>query len=127
MGSQLKKFSMLNCLVLLLIAINHNTIIIMEKHIDNICSIVNSRMSLLRWIKPFLNHHCILRFYNTYIHNLFIYCSSAWGSCFSCFSCLLSLLLCPQKRAARLLLNDDLSQPSESLFPNSNGFLFLTL
>ena len=29
-----------------------------EKHIENICSIVNSRLSLLRRIKPFLSHHC---------------------------------------------------------------------
>ena len=44
-----------------------------EKHIYNICSIVNSRLSLLRRIKPFLNHHCALRFFNSCIHNLFIY------------------------------------------------------
>ena len=31
-----------------------------EKHIENICSIVNSRLSLLRRIKPFLNPHCAL-------------------------------------------------------------------
>ena len=30
---------------------------------------------------PFLNHHCALRFFNSCIHNLFIYCSSAWGNC----------------------------------------------
>ena len=29
-----------------------------EKHIENIRSIVNSRLSLLRTIKPVLNHHC---------------------------------------------------------------------
>ena len=29
-----------------------------EKHIENICSIVNGRLSLLRRIKSFLNHHC---------------------------------------------------------------------
>ena len=71
-----------------------------EKHIDNICSIVNSRLSLLRRIKPFLNHHCALRFFNSCIHNLFIYCSSAWGNC---SSYLLSRLLRLQKRAARFL------------------------
>ena len=49
-----------------------------EKQIENICSIVNSRLFLLRRIKPFLNHHCALRFFNPCIHNLLIYCSSAW-------------------------------------------------
>ena len=84
-----------------------------EKHIDHICSIVNSRLSLLRRIKPFLNHHCALRFFNSCIHNLFIYCSSAWGNC---SSYLLSRLLRLQKRAARLLLDADFNQPSVSLF-----------
>ena len=77
-----------------------------EKHIENICSIVNSRLSLLRRIKPFLNHHCALRFFNSCIHNLLIYCSNY----------LLSRLLLLHKRAARLLLNADFSQPSVSLF-----------
>lgn len=81
--------------------------------IDNICSIVNSRLSLLRRIKPFLNHHCALRFFNSCIHNLFIYCSSAWGNC---SSYLLSRLLRLQKRAARLLLDADFTEPSVSLF-----------
>ena len=84
-----------------------------EKHIENICSIVNSRLSLLRRIKPFLNHHCALRFFNSCIHNLFIYCSSAWGNC---SNYLLSRLLLLQKRAARLLLDADFSQLSVSLF-----------
>ena len=43
-----------------------------EKHIENTCSIVKSRLSLLRRIKPFLNHHWALRFFNSCIHNLFI-------------------------------------------------------
>ena len=64
-------------------------------------------------IKPFLNHHCALRFFNSCIHNLFIYCSSAWGNC---SNYLLSRLLLLQKRAARLLLDADYSQPSVSLF-----------
>ena len=84
-----------------------------EKHIENICSIVNSRLSLLRRIKPFLNYHCALRFFNSWIHNLFIDCSSAWGNC---SNYLLSRLLLLQKRAARLLLDADYSQPSVSLF-----------
>ena len=84
-----------------------------EKHIDNICSIVNSRLSLLRRIKPFLNHHCALRFFNSCIHNLFIYCSSAWGNC---SSYLLSRLLRLHKRAARLLLDAVFTEPFVSLF-----------
>ena len=98
---------MLNYLVLLLIAILHG------RNTLKICSIVNSRLSLLRRIKPFLNHHCSLRFFNSCIHNLFIYCSNVWGNC---SNYLLSRLLLLQKRAARLLLDADYSQPSVSLF-----------
>ena len=87
--------------------------IIPQVIIENICSIVNSRLSLLRKIKPFLNYHCALRFFNSCIHNLFIYCSSAWGNC---FNYLLSRLLLLQERPARLLLDADYSQPSVSLF-----------
>ena len=100
---------MLNYLVLLLIAFLHgrNTLKIYVQ------LIVNSRLSLLRRIKLFLNHHCALRFFNSCIHNLFIYCSSAWGNC---SNYLLSRLLLLHKRAARLLLDADFSQPSASLF-----------
>ena len=84
-----------------------------EKHVENICSIVKSRLCLLRRIKPFLNHHCALRFFNSCIHNLFIYCSSARGNC---SNYLLSRLLLLHKRAARFLLDADYSQLSGSVF-----------
>ena len=67
-------------------------------------------------MKPFLNHHCIIRFYNSCIHNLFIYCLSAWGIR-SCSGYLLSRPLHLRKHAAILLLSDYFSQPSVSLFP----------
>ena len=53
-------------------------------------------------------------FLHSCIHNLFIYCSSALGNSSNYFS---SRLLF-QKRAARLLLDADFSQPSVSLFSN---------
>ena len=52
-----------------------------EKHTENTYSIVNDRLSLLRKMKPFLNHHFAPSFFNSCIHNLFIYRSSAWGNC----------------------------------------------
>ena len=54
---------------------------------------------------------CSIRFFDSCIHYLFIYCSSVWGNC---SNYLLSRLLL--KRAARLLLDADFSQPSVSLF-----------
>ena len=84
---------------------------------------LNSRLSLLSRIKPFLNHHCALRFFNFCIHNLFIHCSSARGNC---SNYLLSRLLL-QKPAARLLLDADFSQPSVSLFSKLKWLLFFDL
>ena len=39
--------------------------LIWTKHIDNLCSTINSRLALLRRIKPFLTKDCALRFYNS--------------------------------------------------------------
>ena len=61
-----------------------------EHHIDTICCIISSRLSLLRRIKPYLNFDSALRFYNSCVNNYFIYCSAAWGnystiSSYDCF------------------------------------------
>ena len=52
-----------------------------EHHIDTICCIISSRLSLLRHIKPYLNFDSVLRFYNSCVNSYFIYCSAAWGNC----------------------------------------------
>ena len=83
------------------------------KHIDNLCSIINSRLALLRRIKPFLTKDCALRFYNTCIHANIIYCSVTWGN-YSKTHLLKILRL--QKRAARIILDADYSTPSVLLF-----------
>ena len=88
-----------------------------EHHIDTICCIISSRLSLLRRIKPYLNFDSALRFYNSCVNNYFIYCSAAWGNC---SHHLLLRLLRLQKRAGRILLDADLSQASISLFLKLN-------
>ena len=82
-------------------------------HIDNLCSTINSRLALLRRIKPFLTKDCALRFYNSCIHANIIYCSVTWGNC---SKTLLQIILCLQKRAARIILDADYSTPSVLLF-----------
>ena len=76
-----------------------------EHHIDTICCIISSRLSLLRRIKPYLNFDSALRFYNSCVNNYFIYCSAAWGNC---SHHLLLRLLRLQKRAGRILLDASL-------------------
>ena len=87
--------------------------LIWTKHIDNLCSTINSRLALLRRIKPFLTKDCALRFYNSCINSSLIYCSVTWGSC---PKTLLLRILRLQKRAARIILDADFSTPSVLLF-----------
>ena len=51
-----------------------------DHHIDTICCIISSRLSLFRRIKPYLNFNYPLRFYNSCVNSYFIYCSAAWGT-----------------------------------------------
>ena len=51
-----------------------------EHHIDTICCIISSRISLSRRIKPYLNFDSALRFLIV-VNSYFIYCSAAWGNC----------------------------------------------
>ena len=87
--------------------------LIWTKHIDNLCSTINSRLALLRRIKPFLTKDCALRFYNSCINSSLIYCSVTWGNC---SKTLLLRILRLQKRAARIILHADFSTPSVLLF-----------
>ena len=74
--------------------------LIWTKHIDNLCITINSRLALLRRIKPFLTKDCALRIYN------------------SCINSKSYLLLCnliektAQKHPAHITLDTDFSTPS---------------
>mgnify|MGYP000099685194 CR=1 FL=1 len=82
-----------------------------EHHIETICCIISSRLSLFLRIKPYLNFDSALSFCNSCVNSYFIYCSAAWGNCsHHLFLRLLRLL----KRAGRILLDADLSQASIS-------------
>ena len=88
----------------------HNHIILRKTQTNN--KLATERVWLLREFGD-QTGYCALRFFNSCIHNLFSYCSSVWGNC---SSYLWSRLLRLQKRAARLLLDADFTQPSLSLF-----------
>ena len=84
-----------------------------EQHIDDLCKRLNSRLSLLRRINPYPTLEGSFHFYNSSIHNHLLYCSSALVN--SSLTSILRLLRV-QKRAARVILNADLSTPSITLF-----------
>ena len=74
---------------------------------------LDSRLSLLRRINPYLTPGGSFHLYNACIHSHLLYCSSAWGNC--SLTPLLRLLRV-QKCAARVILNADFSTPSITLF-----------
>ena len=84
-----------------------------EHHINTICCIVSCGLSLLCCIKPYLNFHSALRFYNSCANNYFIYCSATWGNC---SLHLLLWLLCLQRHAGWILHDADFCLASLSLF-----------
>ena len=96
-----------------LLGITIDSFLSWESHINNMCSLIRSRLSLLKRIKPFLTHNCSLKYYNSCIHSSLLYCSTVWGTC---SKTLLLRLLRLQKQAARLILGADWHQPSVSLF-----------
>ena len=82
-------------------------------HVKSMCKKLNSRITLLRRIQPYLTQMGSLHYYNACIHSELVYCSSVWRTCSqTLFLCLLRA----QKRAARIILQADCSTPSFSLF-----------
>ena len=75
-----------------------------EPRVESLCKQLNSRLSLLRRISPYLNKSGTLCFYIACLHSKLLCCSSVWGSC--SHNLLLQLLLL-QKRAAHIILSAD--------------------
>ena len=84
-----------------------------EGHVETLCKKLNSRITLLRRIQPYLTQVGSLHYYNACIHSRLVYCSAVWGTC---SQTLLLVLLRSKKRAARIILQADRSTPSVSLF-----------
>ena len=91
-----------------------------EPHVESLCKQLNSRLSLLRRVSPYLNKSGTLRFYNACLHNKLLYCSSVWGPC--SYTLLLQFLRL-QKRPARIILFADYTTPSVALFSELNWIL----
>ena len=84
-----------------------------EAHIDKLCSIIVSRLSLLSRIKLYLSSDCLKLYYNSYILSIMDYCCSVWGNA---TKTQIDKIYKLQKRAARIILNVTTETPSSVMF-----------
>ena len=82
-------------------------------HIEYLCKVVSSKISLLRQLSEYVPIHVQKQFYQSYILTLIYYGSITWGSTSSANLDRLSKL---QKHAARVILKSDLDTPSATMF-----------
>ncbi len=78
-------------------------------HIDYLCSVISSKISLLRQLSHYIPQHAQKTFYQSYILPLIDYGSNTWGTRFQSEIQQIPQL---QKRAARIILNADYFTPS---------------
>ena len=84
-----------------------------NQHIDYLCSIISSRISLLRNLSYFVPENVQKMFYQSYVLPLIDYGSSSWGSTTKLNIERINKL---QKRAARIILKVDYITPSVEMF-----------
>ena len=78
-------------------------------HIDNLCSTISSKISLLKQLSKYVSNDVQKKFYQGYILPLIDYGSVVWGTTSSSNIERISKL---QKRAARIILHADFNTPS---------------
>ena len=94
-----------------------------SSHIDPLCSIIASKISLLRQLSEYVPVETQKICYQGYILPFIDYGSVTWGSAAGTHIERLSKL---QKRAARIILNAEFNAPSEQMLTSSVGFQYLT-
>ena len=82
-------------------------------HIDNLCSTISSKISLLKQLSKYVSNDVQKKFYQGYILPLIDYGSVVWGTTSSSNIERISKL---QKRAARIILHVDLITQSAEMF-----------
>ena len=90
-----------------------------SSHIDHLCSIIASKISLLRQLSEYVPVETQKMFYQGYILPFIDYGSVTWGSAAGTHIERLSKL---QKRAARIILNAEFNAPSEQMFNELGWF-----
>ena len=82
-------------------------------HIENVCSSLSSKISLLRQLAKYVSVNVLKKFYQGYILPLIDYGSITWsGTTTGNIERILKL----QKRVARIILQTDYSTPSSEMF-----------
>ena len=84
-----------------------------SQQIDNLCSILSSKISLLKHISAYVPQNVQKIYYQAYILPILDYGSNTWGST-SCAN--IERLSKLQKRAARIILKADIMTPSYYMF-----------
>ena len=82
-------------------------------HIDNLCSTISSKISLLRQLSKYVSIDVQKKFYQGYILPLIDYGSVVWGTTTASN---LDRIFKLQKRAARIILHADFRTPSADMF-----------
>jgi len=90
-----------------------------QLHINNVCRKLNSKLALLKRIKPYLNYETMKLFFNSYILPHMDYCCAIWCSATRSN---LKKVISIQKRAAKIIMNKPFSSPSIPIF-NKLGWL----
>ena len=90
--------------------------LLMNVHIDHICTKLSRLLGLLYRIRGCLSIEAKILFYNSYVQPCFDYCVTKWGFCSNTHISRFSRL---QKRFARVILNNYTS-PSLNLFTQLN-------
>ena len=84
-----------------------------NKHTDYLCSVISSRISLLKHLSYYVPQNVQKMYYQSYILPIIDYGSISWGSTSKQNIERINKM---QKRAARIILNADYITPSEEMF-----------
>ena len=84
-----------------------------NQHIDYSCSIISSRISLLRQLSYYVPENVLKVFYKIYVLPLIVYGSSSWGSTTKLN---IERIYKLQKRTARIILEVEYITPSVEMF-----------
>ena len=92
-----------------------------DKQIDAVCLNITRRITLLKLLLKYIDKSSMNQYYNSYILPILDYGCLIWGRCSK--SNILRLVKL-QKRAARIILKEDIYTPSQLLFKELNWLTF---